>query len=359
MKLTLGTLVVFLLVACHSRPNLNSELKWAIDPDTIGSPNSLLEAMDLGIAKTLPDLKVCVETVKNSPISDREFFLETQLAFAYWLKFSTDDHRTWERFQFYTKESCEEGDSFIYKILLGDGNNPARTEPYGSFSYPTIDCVRIGRNYQCGGSPVALGVAAPASMTYFFNNRGWTEVALNAHGWAAFSPFADWLSLKDEISSHQSSHKDELLVVYDSLLETIGDLNQTIPFPHLDEFISRLQDAQIIGQGDGAFQTLFDEFVAGNKSSLSEKYRMRLVLFSTLLHEVGHIYGIDHAHAPGQGSLTGASGETTADGEFYQTDLAVMAYGEPYLYLTLDDESGARAASIYQRENLRSKVAKP
>jgi hypothetical protein len=58
------------------------------------------------------------------------------------------------------------------------------------------------------------------------------------------------------------------------------------------------------------------------------------------------MFGLDHADNPAADSVTGfANGEKVGDGQQARTDLSVMAYAIPYLYLTIDDQAGARSAA--------------
>jgi hypothetical protein len=55
---------------------------------------------------------------------------------------------------------------------------------------------------------------------------------------------------------------------------------------------------------------------------------------------------MDHADNPAADSVTGfANGTKVGDGQQAKTDLAVMAYALPYLYLTEDDRAGAQSVA--------------
>lgn len=112
-------------------------------------------------------------------------------------------------------------------------------------------------------------------------------------------------------------------------------------------FGQELANRNVTAGADPVFRRVMDDFVRSGRGEVSgEAYRPQIALFSTLLHEVGHTFGIDHADNPSADSVTGtASGERVGSGSQARTDLAVMAYALPYLYLTEDDRAGMRSAA--------------
>ena len=71
-----------------------------------------------------------------------------------------------------------------------------------------------------------------------------------------------------------------------------------------------------------------------------------------LLHEIGHVFGLTHADNPSSRDVTGPSDSTRFENGRHITREATMAYADNYLYLTDDDQNGAKAVQRQSLDNL-------
>lgn len=85
-----------------------------------------------------------------------------------------------------------------------------------------------------------------------------------------------------------------------------------------------------------------------------------MAAFHTLLHEVGHTFGMMHADSPNFDAVTGESSTTSWDQgrEKYTTTFATMAYADQFGYLTDDDGTGIKAAARAVRQEVAKHIRK-
>ncbi len=115
--------------------------------------------------------------------------------------------------------------------------------------------------------------------------------------------------------------------------------------------MSQLEAAQLVGAEDPMFGSLAKQFYSSNTGAMTKSYRGEYAAFATILHEVGHQFGMDHAHHPGQDSITGTSSKTQVNEQNQNvTDIATMAYGLRYDFLTEDDKAGIQSDAANVRQ---------
>jgi hypothetical protein len=114
-----------------------------------------------------------------------------------------------------------------------------------------------------------------------------------------------------------------------------------------------------VDEPSGDLQAVLKQFAASGKDNDKIIYAQKRSAIATLLHEVGHQFGMDHAHDPSPSSVTGGL-EVGKDlqgnaVQSYRTDLSKMAYGIPYMYLTEDDLRGIRSLAKVTGEFLAAR----
>jgi hypothetical protein len=158
------------------------------------------------------------------------------------------------------------------------------------------------------------------------------------------SGFSKWTSLKSDLLAISSLSADVLRTTIDRYDALVSSTSPT--FEQLASFGQSLEAARLVASGDSEFIRITDAYSTSGKTSLSVSYEPRKAIFSVLLHEVGHQFGMSHADNPASDAVSGdqLTATQSADGR-WKTSHAAMAYGEPYLYLTADDKSGILSAS--------------
>ena len=159
---------------------------------------------------------------------------------------------------------------------------------------------------------------------------------------------AEHLTGNEQLSQ---ADKDDIIASYEALSDSAKS------FDELVEFNKKLANKKIISAKDKEFSRLFGEFQRSNNANLNKVYKPKLGLFHVLLHEVGHNFGMLHAHETQPPSFI--SVET--DGLKVKIDgrtqyVATMAYGESYMYLTADDIAGVKSMRKDTEEYLASKL---
>jgi hypothetical protein len=196
---------------------------------------------------------------------------------------------------------------------------------------------------------VTLGWGGPGGLTSWYLNshpNQWTKIELARASRTTLSPYIDWLPLTEDIkrSGLAEAQKAQLTAAYVAL-----KADQAPSLAALQGFLAALETAQLVGAEDPTFGALAKQFYAADTSSMSKTYRGQYAAFATVLHEVGHQFGMDHAHHPGEDSITGKTSQTNVNEAGQNvTDVATMAYGLRYDYLTEDDKAGIKsdAASV-------------
>jgi hypothetical protein len=166
------------------------------------------------------------------------------------------------------------------------------------------------------------------------------------------SPYIDWLPLTQDIESSKltPAQKAQLTAAYETL-----KADQAPTMAKLAGFLAQLEAAQLVGAEDPVFDGLAHQFYDAHTAALNTAYRGKYAAFATILHEVGHQFGMDHAHHPGQDSITGKTSQTNVnDAGQNVTDVATMAYGLRYDYLTEDDKAGIQSDAKTVREFMAS-----
>lgn len=356
MKFLAIAISLFAVVGCRSLKE-GSSVQYAYSPAerVFGSPLGRLVAQGSGIKNDLIPQKICVEE-PPAPLTAAEFLYETELAYIMWLQAAgVLDINGWKTLQFETKSVCPDQDpSYAAYAIIGRGqgdNIPAALKQ--TFNEPKITCDMKpegnAKRLSCATVPITLGLGAFGNIVaYFFQNAPdkWVELKAGDPARLALSPFVTWHSLAAELEN--ATRTGSAATVAQNLAKewrAIVDSGQH-DFAKLSGFAAKLAQAKIVALPEPNAQKMMrDFFQSSDPQPFSKSYQPVHSTFHTLVHEIGHQLGMDHADAPDKTSVTGASsanGQINADGQWV-TKEATMAYGEAYLYLTPDDREGIAA----------------
>jgi hypothetical protein len=327
--------IVLSQLACAPSEAADPQFAYFVAEQSVSGPLGRILANGKGFTTNFQEIKVCVESDSQS-FGGRELLLETKLAYAAWL--SLENSFTAADFQainFSLQSSCDpqrEGVSSLVKLV---DHASLQSQVRTVFKSGEIRCEVRGRFKSCRGSPITLGLGGPGVVAGWYltsNPERWTKIEAMKPSTVHLSPFVDFLSLAQDIAKNEDlseALRDHLVDRYAVLLNqpshTLGQL---------DSFNQALAENDVIGQGDYAFEDLAQEFYEGREDTLRKAYRPKKAAYSTLLHEVGHQMGLDHADHPSADSVTDGS-EPTVE--------AAMAYGLPYFHLKEDDRRGMQA----------------
>ena len=360
MTAFLFAVVATSLVACGPKANNLSAAKFAYyhPESSIGGPLGRLEAVKLGYSTDFNELRVCIET-GLSHFSTQQIVLEAELAYAAWLDAAgTFTENDWQRFSFEPQPKCRTNDqTYSANIVIERLGNIAPDETIlSSYQEQAINCSTDGHVKKCSGNIITLGWGGPGFLTTWYVNdpNQWTKLTKTLPSTTTLSPYVEWLSLDEELARNTdpnltAARRATLRATYQTLAETMRP-----SFAALTGFAKSLADLKLKTTDDPVFAKLVQDFYASQATAMNRTYRGQRAAFSSLLHEVGHQFGMDHADNPKAGSLTGASSDAhkDADGQ-WTTKSATMAYGLPYMYLTDDDAAGAEANRVVITDYLR------
>ena len=334
--------------APNSKTTSHLEYAYGAAPQILGSPAARIEIRKMGFATNLTELKICVEG-GNKAITDRQLLTESELVHVMWMKTAGYTAQDYSLLHFQIAAKCRKSDNaFASAIVLGSFD---REEPGDNlkkdFGEPIIECQSNENSFSCGSHSTTLGLGGPGGTQHSYFSatpNAWTRIDAASPASVVLSPYVDWLSLDDDLQGNTTiseKARQDLRGSYAKLLAT-----EDPTYEDLSNFADKLQSIQLILSGDAQFKSLMNDFVASNKISLTQPYRIRQSAFQVLLHEVGHTFGMEHADNPDGDSVTGTSATTSkgSNGQ-WTTKESTMAYGKPFAYLTDDDQAGIKAAT--------------
>jgi hypothetical protein len=354
------------LTACESSlTSGNIEFAHQSRDRLYGSPLAFANFFETG-KTSLKKLMVCVSSPEEGTISQAEFLLETKIAYASWWHHAGKSLNSWAELDFRKSSSCSPDDATHIAFTALPGTSSENEKKYqisAKFTQPTIICQREGNSARCQSETFVLGVGGPAAVSILSNRQTGqiTRVDVNQPAKALFSPFIAWHSLAREIAINPkipADLKQSLADKYQKLLQKSEELEagaganseeeKSAEFSALTAIIDELESHQLVGTDDTVFQQKFDAFLTGSQegATLNTSYQPQIAILSTLIHEVGHQFGMNHADNPDLHSITGdASGMIATGSNLVRTDLSVMAYALSYFYLTADDIAGIKNLS--------------
>jgi hypothetical protein len=173
-------------------------------------------------------------------------------------------------------------------------------------------------------------------------DRRWVKIIVDSPALVVTSPYTEWKGLdqsefknddKRIISQEVKLHYSKLLKLKNRTLDDFSDL------------IASLEKFRAVAEETAFPEKLVSDFRDSDKSEMKIPYTPIATLFPTLLHEAGHQFGLLHADNP---PLNGGVNERSFSATMNEhgkwvTKMAVMAYGEPYIYLLEDDKLGIQS----------------
>lgn len=317
----------------------------------MGTPLALLGYRERSLLQG-GSTRICIENLSKS-ISPAEARLEVQLAFATWMRAAESGAAVWDQLTFESSSNCARDGSNLAVIVLPDanGSNLDEREREKNFEQPAYSCTLSGASVSCKTNTMTLGWGGPAAVRYAQSSDGKIlRVEVSRAAQAIMSPYVDWQPLSRALAAEAPAADGD----QPDWRQTLARLNSASKpkLSELDDFVYSLGNANKTARPDTVFKKAMDDFAKSGQSAVTNvRYRPSLPLFSTLLHEIGHVFGLDHADNPAADSVTGfANGQKVGQGQQARTDLSVMAYAIPYLYLTADDRAGARSVAQSTKE---------
>lgn len=347
--------ILFLPVLACSRQPSASTLQWAQFPvaANYGSITGRLLIAQSQNERNFEKVRVCLQG--SGSYQGPALQTEVKLAFATWLAgFGDKAERAWNQLEFVEQDRCPETDpQFGAVVAIASFEKPAPAEAAQVFEpmscIPFVPDPRLLRfpNYNCNTYGQVLGLAGPGGMA---RGRGiFRSVAPTV---ASLSPYTEWVSLEKELSLALTLAKADARELQKARMEGWAN-DETLTSSTLEQLLSSYQGlikhadtlsfrelsafAQLLSQSSYATSSILrfvaDPFQPG-------QYRPQRSAFHTLLHEVGHQFGMAHAHEPSSDEITGPSSLAQEKEGRWVSELATMAYGRLYTYLTEDDKAG-------------------
>ncbi len=341
------------LVSCQTRSSPpTSEIRFAhaAPISLLSTPIGRLKLQSSRIQHEFGrGVSVCIRKYGFNLYSDQSLLLETKLAYVKWIKAMGLGKNEYASFSFAISDNCEANGSSLVILEHPKLEPSVSLRGEDRFNEPKISCrpVDAGR-YSCSSNgSIVLGWGTSGSIEYSHlvdNPQKWISVRPTHPSVVKLSPFVDWQSLDVGLKTSPNLsdvQKEEFVQTYNALLSAQPEPS----FDQLQQFASKLSAAKVILGRDQTFREIMNRGMAERTVIENQGYRLRQAAFRTLLHEVGHTFGLNHADNPSQADITGPSSTTTFDEERkqYVTKEATMAYGDAYGYLTEDDQRGAEA----------------
>jgi len=349
LLLTLGLSAMGLATGCRQRDSM-ADLRYAHAPAALmaGSPVGHLEIMKSGIAHQLGDrLRVCLQS-SGDRATDTYRLLETRLAHVAWLSAAGYGPADYSRMIFELKDRCSTTDSSAMTVLIfGDKTREKPGDEFDQkFSPAKMSCTASADSISCrsdGG--ITLGWGGPAILRSFYRSdapQKWTKVERTAPGTVILSPHVAWKPLTAGLQRSNDQDIQEISQMYKNLLP-----QSTPRFEDLKSLADALSKSNAKGSEDQEFQRIMQQFAQNRSGDITGyEYRPSLASYHTLLHEVGHTFGMSHADNPDADVITGPSATTSCDASGRcTTKESAMAYGDAFNFLTDDDVTGIQAAA--------------
>ena len=322
----------------------------ACSPGPLGlhGPSRLL-LLDRRFPADFEKLRICVQGAKG--LEGDAALLESKLSYAAWLGASgLNSESLWDKIEWVPAPRCSVEDrSFGSVIIMGDLAKPEAAQQLTTRFQPAeLHCVRDAAGVNCQSNVQTLGFGGPGGlMIYQTPPDRWVRVENNSPASVVLSPYVGWKSLDQDLAS-----QPELL---SRILEAQKRVSQ-LTYPECLSLVQALTQDKLEAAPDPTFQTLFEAFAKEGPAKLDSTYAPRYSAFHVLLHEIGHQFGMDHADNPNLDSQTGSVGNSRQRGNQWLTEVATMAYGAPYLYLTFDDRTGIADLALKLQSLLRERT---
>ena len=358
--MSLGFLVLGFTAACG---NIHADAKLryahASAGRLTGTPIGHLELIKSGISQNFSNgLAVCLQS-SGDPATDSYRLFETKLAHAAWLSDAGYNSDAFAKLSFELKDQCSTSDAnYMTVVIYGEKSREKSGDNFDKlFSAARMSCTVSADSMSCNSDGgISLGWGGPASIRSFYRAdapQKWTSMERLTPGIVILSPHVSWKPLTHELQSASGASSDEqnnLLEKYNSLVA------QKKPrFEDLKSLAESLRSANAKGSQDQEFQRLMMQFAQNRQGVTAYEFKPVISSYHTLLHEIGHTFGMTHADNPGADDITGSSAKTTCDqSNRCTTSEASMAYGEFFNFLTVDDQAGIQSVGKLIQSDIAS-----
>lgn len=328
-------LSLFAVLACGSPQDEMSDPSWAHSTTSraTGTIPALIAYKELGFRTDYNKIRVCLQ--ESPSYRGAHLMLESKLAFAAWMEAGgRGSAAQWGLFDFEIENHCDMDDSnYAVAVVIASRSKP---DPSQSNDFTVIECGQ--RN--CYPNAYTTGWGGPAALSYTYGDKSgstWSDISMYQPSVARLSPYISWEPLETEFryvlrdSKNGNPNVEGLLNSYLSLKSKA----ETVSYAELVAFNKKLASLKVDSKARYGI-------VSSRLGSDGSTYQLQSPAFHTLLHEVGHQFGMMHAHVKAgytdNGNVKGVPG-SVKDG-FYTTDAATMAYNNSFFYLTADDRAG-------------------
>ncbi|MBP9707826.1 MAG: hypothetical protein KBD78_09280 [Oligoflexales bacterium] len=348
-------ILIMFIISCQTNFNNNQLPRYTHIPinravEGIFGQVLLIEEKLTGLGE---EFIVCVES--NDELNDfsAAYFLETQMAYFYWLRSSEKlSPALWKSIKFVSKKSCHlEMTEFaaISKILKETDLKTPHNHNI-SFKKAKIECEKASGVSECKTRATIVGIGNVADLHFKMsddNRKKWESVKRQIPAYAILSPYIHWQSLEEVISKARYRTPASIVEVQNFLNDYKKMLtNADIGYIEMENLIGQLEKIQLVHQGlDPEYANIVHQFKKQKEvANLEQNFLQTLPLFHVLLHEVGHQIGMHHADKPRLNDISGPSStaQLNKDNQWVCSE-SIMAYHDPYLYLLEDDLLGAKS----------------
>ena len=323
------------------------------DESMVLSTMGLIETLSFEqVEKNFSKIDVCVVNQKSESISDEELLFEVRLAHVMWLHSANVDPRAWELFNFSIQSECSLNKVDYQSVIVFPDSDELTSDVRGVVRQSGMTPPAYGRSFILG-----IGGGGGASYQwrgpqFYFNISSVSRIVMN--------PYFQWRSLKDVVGDYIEilknkdgiNYRSENWRVYQHLVQlkmsNLGSWEKLLGLMEEHEGSLAWDDLLIVVNGLQESRLLL-----ASPNGLEKR-----ASFDTLLHEVGHQFGMGHAHTISTTTDFNGESELTEkieldvsyqDGStkklpFYKTEEASMAYGNRYLHLSPDDIEGIKSA---------------
>lgn len=321
------TLNIF--VSCGPSEAEHSNVNFARDSRVDGS---LLYVLDhLASGNLVSEPKICLDLGTRNTISQPEMELLVRASIYTWL-LSADYQNidVIDQLQFSFACSKDESKKSILNIVnraaTDENEETVRIERFG---VPKATC-EYNLGVRCSSTGVTLAYASQVPG-YKFAEKYFVAKAAPLH----FNPNLNWVGLgEDLLKLGQIELKAELERILES--KDFSILN-------ISNFIQSLSLAKLIAPAPSELSEIMMQSM-NLKKSVDKSYTPTYGIYSTLLHEMGHVMGLNHADNPSFNTITGrVTDNDLGEGKVFTTKESIMAYGDSYLYLEEDDVNGIKS----------------
>jgi hypothetical protein len=339
----------------------SSTLNYAIGDakSTVGGVHGRFELSKAGLTDQFDQQTICIEVGIDS-ISKANALFEVKLAFAVWLSAAGYGQEEFDSLLFLLKSKCFHKDNQYDTVVQFTSfkSEVSGEDLRGRFNQPTINCERNQLNATCTSPVLTLGWGGPGGLYFDRLQSGAIErnsISRSFPSWISLSPYIKWVSIDQNLAAEFNFLDAKKLEINNQLKSMSSE--STWSFINLVNFSEMLASESLIFSGDPIFAAESEKFMASNQKYFHQNIQPVFGAYHTLLHELGHTFGLRHADNPLPGSITGQSPDTHWDetrGQ-YLTSRASMAYSDLFAYLTEDDQRGVRASVDSVRKYVNGK----